>query len=287
MAETATEETTETETTTGQETTTDIPQWLQDPKYGEILKDESARNILRQYKNETEAIKAAAEHKKMLSSGFRIPKKLSAEQTAELRTHMDRVNEVPEKPEGYDMVRPQEIPEGLDLSEQFKMEIRAYAKEQGLGKAAVQGFYEKSLQAMKRAAENAETVKAEHHETARKGAVALMQNYWGPQEYMRVAGDPDNKRVGLIDQYMRSRAIDQAEFDDLAGLLEETGLRNHPLLFKVVGDAARFWHILEGQASVTTGQFQQTDGNRKLSNEAKMARMFPNTPKSHGGGAAG
>ena len=287
MAETATEETTGTEVTTGQETITDLPQWLQDPKYTEILKDESAKNIVSRYKEPHEAIKALIEKERWVRSGFKVPKKLSAEQTAELRTHMDRVNEVPEKPEGYDTVRPGEIDESLDLSEQTKMELRAVAKEGGVSKKTFQTFYETALRAIKRASEQTEAIKLEKHETDRKTSVAVMQKYWGPQEYIRVAGDEDGERVGLIDQFFQSRQMDQKEFNDLQKLLDDTGLRNHPLLFKVMGDGARFWHILEGQASVTTGQFQQNDGNRRLSNEAKMARMFPNTPKSHGGGAQG
>lgn len=277
-----------TQDATGTTTTpVELPEWLQDESYSELLQDETNKHILSRYKDKDEAVKAVVEKEKMVRSGFKIPKKLSDVQIAELKTHIHRINGVPDKPEGYDMVRPEQVDEAFDFSEQTKMELRAFAKENGIGKTTMQGLYELSLRAMKRAADQAEAAAEERQENDRKTTVALMQKYFGPAEYVKIAGDADAKKVGLIDQFVKSRAADQNEYDQLAEALEKTGLRNNALLFKVLGDASRFYEIMEGSGRMTAPEFSATAGNRTLSREAKLALQFPNTPRSLGGGAPG
>ncbi|MHC4500233.1 MAG: hypothetical protein ACYS21_14100, partial [Planctomycetota bacterium] len=58
---------------------------------------------------------------------------------------------------------------------------------------------------------------------------------------------------------------------------------HHPLMWRLLGDAARRWEILEGNA---TGQseFQTNQGKERLNEQQKRARMYPNTPAELGGG---
>ena len=112
-----------------------------------------------------------------------------------------------------------------------------------------------------------------------------MQKYFGPVEYLKLTGDDTHE--GMIDRYAKSRAIDVQEYNDLFTKLEESGIRNNPLLFKLIGDGARFFEILEGQAPGCQPEFAAAKGSHAESEDAKYARLFPNTPASHGGGAPG
>ena len=260
----------------------ELPEWLNEPQYAELLKDESNKNILSFYKQPHELAKAVVEKEKTIRSGFKIPKKLNDQQIAELRPHMDRINEVPEKPEQYDFVKPGEIDEDLDFSEQTKMELRAFLKESGIGKKAAQGLYERSMHWMQAARVAQHKAQDEAFETQRQKTAAMMQSYYGPQEWDRLS-----KKDGPIDAYCKSRAIDDDEYKNLDEALESSGLRNHPLLVKLIADAARMAQALEGPSKGVEVSFTKTAGAQKLSAQAQRAKMYPNTPASLGGGAPG
>lgn len=269
------------------DTASQTPEWLGGAEYQELMADEGAKNILSSYQNPQEAAKAIVEKERLLASGLRVPKTLKPEHIELLKPHIARINGVPEKPEEYEMVRPEELDESIDLSELTKMEMRSFAKEAGIGKQAFQGIYERSLHAMARDHAQVESARQETQETARKETAALMQKYWGPQEYQRLNGNPETKQVGLIEQFAKSRATDAKEYDDLAAALESSGVRNNPLLFKILGDASRFYEILEGHGTMTQSEFAATAGTKRLSEESKNAQRFPNTPQSMGGGKPG
>ena len=269
------------------DTASQTPEWLGGAEYQELMADEGAKNILSSYQSPHEAAKAIVEKERLLASGLRVPKSLKPEHIEMLKPHIARINGVPEKPEEYEMVRPEELDESIDLSELTKMEMRAYGITAGIGKQAFQGMYERAVHAMARDHAATESARQETQETARKETAALMQRYWGPQEYQRLNGNPETKQVGLIEQFAKSRATDAKEYDDLAAVLDSTGVRNNPLLFKMLGDASRFYEILEGNGTMTQSEFAATAGTKRLSQEAKNARNFPNTPQSMGGGAPG
>lgn len=265
----------------------EVPDWLHGEEFGELMADEGSANILKSYKTVDAAAKAIVEKERLLSSGLRIPEgTLSEEHLELLKPHVRRINGVPEKPEEYQMDRPENLPEGMDLSEELKMKIRAYGVEKGLPKGSIQGLYEMSLYAMAKEEQTQASTKAEAQETQKKETAALMQKYWGPNEFLRLKGE-EGKTVGLIDQFVKSRAIDDAEYQSLIDELGETGLSNNPLLFKVFGDAARFYSIMEGDGSATQPEYAATTGAQKMSAEAINAQRFPNTPQSLGGGKPG
>jgi hypothetical protein len=256
-----------------------VPDWLNEPEYKDIIADESSKTILSRYKSRDEAVKAIVEKEKLLGSNFRIPKKLNDTQKSELAKRMAVINEVPENAEGYTLVRPDKIDEDLDFTEQTKMELRAFAKESGIGARTLQGLYEKAMSWSQRAKEQMIIDHKESVEKQRQSVVAIMQKYLGPQEY--------TQRLPLIDSFMKSRAIDDAEYADFEKQLNASGLRNHPILFKALADAAGWAQIMEGTGKILPGQFQPSKANAKLSREALNAKRYPNTPVSLGGGKPG
>ena len=263
-----------------------VPDWLQGAEFQELMTDEKSKNILSSYQTPDAAAKAIVEKERLLASGLRVPEKLSDEHIELLKPHIHKILGVPDKPEEYEMLRPEEIPEEIDLSESLKMKIRAFAKENGFPKGSVQGLYELALHSAKEDAATTQRAADEKFEMTRKDTVALMQKYWGPNEFQRLNGE-DGKNNGLIDSFVKSRAGNEREYTELIDVLGKTGLSNNPLLFKVLGDAARYYDIMEGSATMTQSEYAATAGAKTLSAEAKNAQRFPNTPASMGGGAPG
>ncbi|MHC4371086.1 MAG: hypothetical protein ACYSW8_26040 [Planctomycetota bacterium] len=260
----------------------ETPEYLNDPAYEELMGDESNKNILSRYKEPHELAKALVEKEKTIRSGFKMPKKLNDEQLAEVRGYMNTVNGVPEKPEGYDMVRPEEVPEDMDFSEQTKMELRAYAKEKDIGKDVFQGMYELAMQAMKRAGDTQTRDFEESQKTARTTMRTAMNGLWGTLKMNKILGEGDT--VGILDSNVKSFAIDEGEYEALSNALNSSGLRNNRLLVAVLGQAALDAQILRASASPNPTEFQQSEGTKTLSKEAERARRNPNTPVSLGGG---
>lgn len=260
----------------------DAPEWLQEPAYEELMADDAAKNYFSRYATKDDAAKAGFEHKKLVSSGFKMPKKLNDEQIAEVRAYMNTVNGVPEKPEGYDMARPEEVSEDMDFSEQTKMELRAYGKERGVGKDTFQGMYELAMQAMKRAGDVQSKDFEESQKVARTTMRTAMNGLWGSVKMNKILGEGDT--VGQLDANVKSFAIDEGEYEALSKVLNDSGLRNNRLLVSVLGQAAQDAQILRASATANPTEFQQSEGTKTLSKEAERAVRNPNTPRSLGGG---
>lgn len=254
----------------------EIPEWLSGAEFAEITADESNKNILSFYKTPQDAAKTIVEKEKLLRSGFRLPKKLNDEQIKELSGHIAAINKVPENAEGYKMEIPGEIDKKFDISEKAKMSLRALAKENNFSPAAVQKGYEMIVRLNAEAAA-AQTKEFNDNQVERnKETVWQMKQYWGPGEY--------EGRLDLIEEFAQSRAIDDQEYGDFSEELERTGMKSNALLFKILGDAAKMYSILEKDATVTAGAFTASKGNTVISEETKRAQRFPNTPRSLGGG---
>ena len=257
----------------------ETPEWLNDPEYTELMSDEASKNVLSFYKTKGEAGKALVEKEKLLRSNFRLPKKLNDEQITELSGRMAEVNKVPENAEGYTLQRPEEIDESFDITEEAKMAFRAYAKERSVAPEVLQGFYEKYLQLSSGAQDTANAQFAETSKKRNADTVKQAKQYWGPVEY--------ESRVDLIEEYAKSRAVDENEYKEFQAELESTGMKNSPILFKMMGDAAKWYEIMEKNSTISLGEFQTAKGNKTISAETKRATMYPKTPKSLGGGAPG
>ena len=275
MAETGTVETPPAETPPVAET----PEWQNGEDFTELLADESNKNILSFYKTSHEGAKALVEKEKLLRSNFRLPKKLSDEQITELSGRLAEVNKVPKNAEGYTLQRPEEINESFDITEEAKMAFRAYAKERSIAPETLQGFYEKYLQLSSGAQDTKNSEFAEASKTRNTETVKQLKTYWGPVEY--------EARVDLIEEYAKSRSLDENEYKEFQAELESTGMKNSPILFKMMGDAAKWYSIMEKNSTISLGQFQTAKGNKTISAETKRATMYPKTPKSLGGGAPG
>ena len=99
-----------------------------------ITADADLHEYAKKYTSEVEAIKGGYNAQKKLGSSFRIPDKLDTlteEQRAELHGKVKALRNVPEKPEGYVIDRPKELPEGMSYSESMENALRAFAHERG------------------------------------------------------------------------------------------------------------------------------------------------------------
>jgi hypothetical protein len=252
------------------------PEWL-DTENGieELMKDESSANILKQYEGRSAALKALVDTKKSLSSGFKMPEELSEDQLNEVSGRVNTARGVPEKAEDYELTRPEEVDESLEVSDFVKSELKTFGKEVNLGKQSLQTLYERIHQWLARASTEAARSQKEVFEKQAAETAESMKTYWGPNEYARVAK--------LMDAYVKTTSLDDKEYDNFEKLLDKTGLRHHPMMWRLLGDAARRWEILEGNA---TGQsdFQTRQGKERLSDTQRRQKMYPNTPASLGGG---
>ena len=255
-----------------------VPDWLGEADgIDDLMGDDASKNILIRYDSHAAALKGLVEKEQTIRSGFKMPETLSDEQFEDVQNRVNIRRGVPEKPEEYEMVRPKEIDDDIELSEQFGMELRAFAKASNMGKKEAQGLSELLLHGMQRAKEAASLYQKESFEKSKLATETSLKQYFGPAEYEKIAG--------LQDSFVESRAVDVEELAEFNKVLDSTGLRHNTLLNKLLGDAARMANILEGSGKMLD-RFNQT-GNVKQSEAAKRAAMYPKTPQSLGGSAPG
>lgn len=239
--------------------------------YPDLLEDESSKAILSRYDNREDAFKALVEQRKQISSGFKLPDKLSDAERDEVLARGAQLRGVPEGAENYNLVKPEELGE-IDISEEAKMALRIFAKERDIGQETFQGLYEKTLRLIKTRADADEAAEIEAFDKEHEATATSMQKYWGPDEY---AG-----RLELIKDFAQSRAIDKEDYDRFINRLKETGMGNDPLLMKLVGDGAKMRQLVEGNASVGDKidfEAGAQKGMKALSQRAKNKRDFPKT----------
>lgn len=125
----------------------------------------------------------------------------------------------PEKPEGYGFVKPENLPAGVEWSDEMAGAFSALAHKNGLTKHQANeliGFWTGLV-----------TKQAEGFWTSEKGMAALETSF--------------NKNEDQINKVVSSaqRTIKELADDDLVKVLDETGLGNHPAVLKFlakVGD---------------------------------------------------
>lgn len=249
------------------------PEFLSGHK--EMLKDESARNILTRYKSNEEVYKALVETKQSMATGFRMPDELTDEQKTELVARVKKLREIPDDVDAYDLVRPSELDESVDLSNTMRFELRDFAAKEGLTKGGLQNLYERILYGMQRASTSSARKTKEAFAQQQEKTAEEMKTYWGPSEYERISK--------IMDDYTKSTALDDKEYESFEKLLDATGVRHHPLMWRLLGDAARRWEILEGNAK-GVDEFQTSQGAQRLKDNQRRQMMYPNTPAYLGGG---
>lgn len=244
--------------------------WLND--HPDLMEDESVKNILGQYDTRDAALQSIVDHKKMVSSGFKLPDKLSDTERDEVLARGAQLRGVPEGAENYNLVKPEELGD-IDISEEAKMALRIFAKERNIGQETFQGLYEKTLRLIKTRFDADEGQRIEDFDKEHEATATSMQKYWGPDEY---AG-----RLELIKDFAQSRAIDKDDYDRFINRLKETGMGNDPLLMKLVGDGAKMRQLVEGNASVgdkLNFEARAQKSSQALSQQARNKRDFPKTP---------
>jgi len=99
-----------------------------------ITANADVHKLVQRYATEADLAKAHYEARQKLSGSFRLPDDLSTlteEQRGELHSRMNSLKTVPENAEGYEIERPQEMPDGLDYDETFEAALRDFAHQRG------------------------------------------------------------------------------------------------------------------------------------------------------------
>jgi len=181
------------------------PGWM--AQLGDDLK---ANETLTKFENVSDLGRAFIEADGKLSNSVPLlTQEATAEQKAEFYNRLGR----PEKPDGYELQRPQ-LPEGMQYSEEAEAQWRGIFHELGLSNEQAKGLHAKfnELQAALYQAEADARVKA-----VKDGEAALRKEW----------GDKYDANTELM-----RRAVIDIGGDALKQVLDQAGLGNHPTVLK-------------------------------------------------------
>ena len=132
-----------------------------------ITSNSDVHEYCKRYATEADFAKGAYETKQKVGSSYRLPddlKSLTEDQRTELMTKVRGLKTIPEKPEGYEIQRP-EMPEELAYDENFESALRNFAHERGWENKDVQDmtnfFHKAMVSAYNRANQAEKTMMAE------------------------------------------------------------------------------------------------------------------------------
>lgn len=104
--------------------------------------------VLKRFATEEESHKGHLETKTKMSDPMRLPKSLDKatdEQKTEWNTSVGKLRGVPNKAEDYDLKPPEDLPDGVKISDEDTKAIKEMAKELHVPQANLQAFYEFQL----------------------------------------------------------------------------------------------------------------------------------------------
>lgn len=192
--------------------------------------------------------KSFVEGQKMIGSSVRLPKADAPdEEWGKVYTRLGR----PEKPEGYELKRPENLPEGVKYDEELETAFKGMAHEAGLHPRQAQRILDKF-----------NTLQLERHKAymaTRESAIAELKKEWGPNYDKQLA--------------QANRAIKELGDQKLAQYLEDAGLANDPMLVRVF---AKYGASL-GEDTLVAGDQPLADGGGQsaLQKELETIRASP------------
>ena len=227
----------------------DTPHWTDD--FEGLRSDENFADIkqsLTKYDdadNPVEAaLKGAHEAQKLLGDPSRMPESFEAlddEQKAALMTKVAKMHGVPDSADGYELTRP-DLPEGMPYDEAAEQSAKAYAVENKVRPAVLQGFYDiynKMMVDRYAAQEKAKTEAADK-------AVTSLKTDWG--------GEANTKEnMELVHRLLMTYGGNKDEEQEaLVKCVDETGLGNMVPLVKALHRIAEQL-VMEGR-TLTSSQ---------------------------------
>lgn len=154
----------------------------------------------------------------------------------------------PDSVEGYEFAKPEQVPEGLEYSEDLDKRIASEFHKQGLSKQQAAGVREALMGILAEGgAESLNSVKANEERMAQeaKEAEGQLQKEWGK------AYEQNGKIAG--------RAINELFGPELSALFEAKGLGNHPLLVKAAYGMGK--KLIGEQTLIGDGFKEETPGD--------------------------
>jgi hypothetical protein len=177
------------------------------------LPDELKQNeVLSQYTNIGEV---SRDFLKLKEESASMLKKPDENATEEEKTAFYRALGVPEKPDEYEIKRPDGMPEGYTYDEKFEAQFREVALKHKLSKGAVEGVYSDMMKYI-----------FSEHEAAAK---TLQEEDKKLETELKTSWGAD------YDSNVQKSERAMAKFGEEEGvkLLEEAGLKNHPAIRKL------------------------------------------------------
>jgi hypothetical protein len=183
---------------------TDIPEghWLHNEEHATLAGDEAAASALVKYETPVAALKGGVEAQRQLGKTYRLPEDLAGltdEQRAELLDRTAPLRGVPDKPEGYEIIRPN-LPDGLPYDENMESTLRdaalkhkaspGFVKEVAeMYNKAMLGRYQERVDAANKAAETLKSTAGWgiDYDGNLEGVQRLLETYAGDSEEEQTA----------------------------------------------------------------------------------------------------
>jgi hypothetical protein len=180
----------------------------------------------------------------------------------EYRKHLQHVLGVPDTPDGYELIPPKNMPEGVKMSDENMNKLKIRSHRHNVSQEGVQSLFdlhnEVIVQQLK-ANQEAALKEAKEVETVLKAA-------WGPEEFSR--------NDELLQQYLHDFTISDDDFDNLFNGLKQTrfsgGSRVKEIVYRALCKAAE---VVKGE-----GQNVYAETEKRMNERDELKKEFP---KSH------
>lgn len=217
--------------------------WLDTNTDFAAFKEGDSRKALQDYKTPGDVAKALIEAKREIRTTFRVPQSLEGLQEGEVTKitdrlkgllkpeHLRRITGAPDKPEAYQLDRPQQIPEGYTYDEDTEKGFRTLCHELGIPVEAAKKLHAYGI----------ERDLARHTRETKE-----LDDVWQGVENARIkkVGGKEawDKEKGLIKRFFSEWApkAGYKHEDIVAGLLE---IKNAGMLTPLIGTLAHFMGI--------------------------------------------
>jgi hypothetical protein len=180
----------------------------------------------------------------------------------EYRKHLQQVLGVPDTPDGYEIIPPKNMPEGVTISDETINAMKIAAHRHNMSREAVQSMFDLHNQVIVhqlQANQKAALKEAKEVETVLKAA-------WGPEEFSR--------NDELLQQYLHDFTTSDEDFDNLFNGLQQTrysgGSRVKEVVYRALCKAAE---VVKGE-----GQNVYVETERRMNERDELRKEFP---KSH------
>jgi hypothetical protein len=181
------------------------------------LEDDKAKEVIGKFNGPKELAKSYVELERKLGRSVQLP---GEDATEEQRMELFKKLGMPDSFEGYDLSRPQDLPEGLAYDEDFENAFKAAAHKSGLTKTQARGLYNwyntRVVEQVKQAGDRSKQSLAKTTEA--------FQKEWG---------DNYEKETTLT-----RRAVEKYGGQELQQYLDQSGLGNDPRLIRAFNKIA-------------------------------------------------